>query len=353
MCSSKIPNIAIIILVMALVLSACKEDKKAEDKPREKLKVGLVIDSGTELDRSFNQYSLEGAQRASEENGLEFSFLTSQSVEDYESHVESLIQDGADMVVTVGFRMGDATSKSAQRHPNVKFAIVDNAYFPGAGCPENATDCYSQEGGLANVTSLMFAEDEVAYLAGTLAACVSEADIIAVVAGIEIPPVVRFVTGFERGAKSFNPEVTALHQYVPDFNDPATGKVVAQDFISQGADVIFGAGGNTGNGGLLAAHEAGLMAIGVDVDQYFTYEEVKTSLLSSAAKNMDVAVETAVNDFAQGKLEGGVRTFTLANGGVGLAPYHDWEEKIPQECKTAVEKAKEAVIADPTITGAK
>ena len=181
----------------------------------------------------------------------------------------------------------------------------------------------------------------------------SETGTVATVAGMEIPPVGRFVTGFQNGARSVNPDIVTLNQYVPDFNDPATGKVVGQDFINQGADVIFGAGGNTGNGGLLAAKEAGVMAIGVDVDQYFTYPEVKDALLTSASKNVDVAAKAAVKDFAAGQLTGGIRTFTVANGGVGLVPYHDWENKIPQACKDKVKAAEEAIKTDPTITGAK
>jgi basic membrane lipoprotein Med (substrate-binding protein (PBP1-ABC) superfamily) len=318
-----------------------------------KLKVGVVLDTGGDDDKSFNEYSLKGAQDAAEETGLEFAYLVSASGSDAERSIEELIVEGTDLIITVGFLMGDATTKAAQRHPEVKFAIVDHAYFPGMGCPSNLEDCYTSPGGLFNVTSLMFAEDEVAYLAGVLAACMSQTEVIASVAGMEIPPVVRFVTGFQNGARSFNPDIVILNQYVPDFDDPATGKVVAQGFIEQGADVIFGVGGNTGNGGLLAAQEAGLMAIGVDVDQYYTYPEVKDILLSSASKNVDVAARMAVKDFAAGELTAGIRMATLANGGVGLAPYHDWENKIPQMCKDKVQAAEIAITADPSITGAK
>ena len=335
-------------------ISACASGNSTPgnaDSSARKLKVGLVIDSGTENDRGFNQYTLQGARQAAEELGLDFTFLASRSTSDYEAHIESLIQSDTNLIITVGFRMGDATSKAAQRNPDVSFAIVDNAYFPGSGCPETVEDCYTKEGGLTNVTSLMFAEDQVAYLAGTLAACMSETGTIGTVAGIEIPPVVRFVTGFESGAHAFRPDIKTLHQYIPDFDDAATGKVVGQTFILKGADIIFGAGGNTGNGGLLAAHEAGLMAIGVDVDQYFSYPAVASSLLTSAAKNMDIAADSAVRDFANGTLQGGIRLATLETGGIGLAPYHDWEDRIPQQCKDAVDAAREAVLKDPTITG--
>jgi basic membrane protein A len=338
-------------IIASILLVACSS---ATPTPAPKLKVGVMIDSGSENDKSFNEYTLKGAREAATAADLDFAYIGPQSAGDYERVLESLIAtENPDLVITVGFRMGDATAKAAQKHPDIKFAIVDNAYFPGFGCPETVKDCYTEEGGLPNVTSLMFAEDEVGYLAGVLAACMSQTGKVASVAGIEIPPVVRFVTGFQNGARSVKPDIVTLNQYIPDFNDPATGKVVAQDFINQGADVIFGVAGNTGNGGLLAAKEAGLMAIGVDVDQYFTYPEVKEALLSSASKKVDVAAAAAVKDFVAGQLTAGVRLATLANGGVGLAPYHDWESKIPQDCKDKVKTAETTIKTDPTITGAK
>ncbi len=338
------------LVTISALLAACGG---ATPTPVPTLKVGVVLDTGGVEDKSFNEYTIKGARDAAAAAGLEFSFLPSQSISDFEKNIESLIAEGTDLVITVGFPLGDATAKAARRHPDVQFAIIDNAYFPGVGCPDTVEDCYTAEGGLSNVTSLMFAEDELGYLAGVLAACMSRTGIVASVAGMEIPPVVRFVTSFQNGARSVNPDIATLNQYIPDFNDPATGKVVAQDFINQGADVIFGVGGNTGNGGLLAAKEAKLMAIGVDVDQYFSYPEVQDALLSSASKKIDVAAAAAVRDFAADQLTGGIRTATLANGGVELAPYHDWENRIPQACKDQVRAAQEAIRADPTVTGAK
>jgi basic membrane protein A len=338
------------LAITSALLVACGAPTPA---PSPKLKVGVVLDTGGVGDKSFNEYTLKGARDAAATTGLELSYLPSQSTSDYEKNIEGLIAEGADLVITVGFPLGDATAKAAQRHPEVHFVIVDNAYYPGLGCPNTVEDCYTKEGGLANVTSLMFAEDELGYLAGVLAACMSHNGMVATVAGMEIPPVMRFVTGFQNGAKSLNPNVVALNQYIPDFDDPATGKVVAQDFINQGADVIFSVGGNTGNGGLLAAKEAGLMAIGVDVDQYFTYPAVQDALLTSASKNVDVTARSAVEDFAAGRLTGGIRMATVSNGGVGLAPYHDWESRISQKCKDRVEAAERAIKADPAITGAK
>ena len=345
---------AIAVAVVAIVVAGCAGGDAPTASAPSTVTVGAMIDSNSENDRGFNEYTLKGARDASEEAGFDFVYVTPEAETDYANTLESMIaSEDPDFVVTVGFRMGEATAQAARNHPDVRFAIVDNEYTPGVGCPETVTDCYSEEGGLATVTSLMFADDEVAYLAGVLAGCMTQTGTVATIGGVEIPPVVRLVTGFENGARSARPDVNAVDQYIPDFNDPDTGKAVAQGFISEGADVIFGAAGNTGNGGLLAAAEAGVMAVGVDVDQYFTYPEVSAALLTSAVKNVDVAAAAAVRDFAAGELEPGVRTFTLANGGIELAPFHDWEDRIPQACKDMVTAAEEAVKADPTITGAK
>ena len=165
---------------------------------------------------------------------------------EYGRGLESLVAQDPSLIITVGFMAGDATARAARKYPNIKFIIVDNAYFPGFGCRDTVSDCYTEEGGLSNVTSLMFAEDEVGYLAGVLAACMTQTNTVGSVAGMEIPPVIRFVTGFQNGSRSFKPDIITLNQYIPDFNDPATGKVVAQSFINQSADVIFGVAGNTG-----------------------------------------------------------------------------------------------------------
>ena len=309
-------------------------------------KIGVVLDTGGENDKSFNEYTLKGARDGATAAGLQVSYIVSTASSDYEKNIETQISEGANLVITVGFLMGDATAAIAKRYPETKFAIIDYVYPPG----KDGADPY--KGTLKNVTSLVFAEDQVGYLTGVLAACVSKSGTIATVSGMEIPPVQRYVKGFQTGAKSLNPQIKTLNQYVPDFNDPATGKSVGQSFISQGADVIFAVGGNTGNGGLLAAKEANIKAIGVDVDQYFTYPEVKDALLTSAKKNIDIATAQAIKDFAASKLQPGISTATIASGGVGLAPYHDWDSKISADCKAKVKAAEAAVKANPKITGA-
>jgi basic membrane protein A and related proteins len=342
-------HIGTILLVIAviLVLAACN---KPSEPPRKKLKVGMVLDTGGDNDRGFNEYSLRGAREAAEKAGIDFSYVVSESTAMYERNIDKMIAKGADLIFTVGFALANATAKAAMRYPERHFAIIDYAYAPGSGCPETVQDCYTKEGGLANVTSLVFAEDQPAYLAGALAACMSKTGVIGSVAGYEIPPVVRFVEGFENGARSVRPDIVTHKRYIPDFNDADTGKVVAMDFISKGADVLFCAGGTTGLGALMAAKEAGLMAVGVDMDQYLTFPEAGSALITSAMKKVDVAANLTVGAFAQGRLKAGIQKFNLANGAVGLAPFHEWADKIEPACKQQVQLASERVLKNPAIT---
>jgi basic membrane protein A len=323
----------------------------SDPRAQERRAVGVVLDTGSENDRGFNEYTLKGAQEAAAATGLDFFYVISASEADYERNVESLVDRGADLVVTVGFRMGEATSRAARRHADVQFAIVDVEFAPGSGCAENVDDCYSEEGGLTNVTSLTFAEDDLGVLAGTLAACMTESRTIAAVGGLEIPPVVRFLEGYRAGATAVHSDVTVLLEYLPTFSDPAAGEVSALGFIDEGADVIFAAAGLSGVGALEAASASDVMAIGVDVDQYFSVPAVRPALITSAVKNVDVAAADAVAAFANGELEAGVRRSSLANGGVGLAPFHDWDDRITDDCRTAVDETMERLVSGPTTAG--
>jgi basic membrane protein A and related proteins len=340
------------LLVAATLLAACGA---AGGGGAGKLKVGLVTDTGGVNDKSFNQSAWAGVQKAATEFGFDAKFIESKQPTDYSKNIDQFATENYDVIVTVGFLMGDDTAAKAIQYPKIKFAIIDNAYFPTKGakvCDDTKKDCYA-DGGLTNVTSLMFQEDEVGFLAGVVAAGVSKSGTVCTVAGMEIPPVVKYVTGYESGAKWFNPNAKGLHVYIPSFVDPAKGKEVGNSMIDQGCDVVFGAGGNTGNGGLLAAKEKGLAAIGVDVDQYNTYPEVKGALVTSAMKNVDVAVYEYLKAVNAKTDKGGVTTANIKNGGIGLAPYHDWDSKVPDAVKAKVTEATNALKNGTITTGYK
>jgi basic membrane protein A len=343
-------NTHLILFVLFFLVSIFAGCSQAPENEPEKIKVGMVLDTGGDRDHGFNEFSLKGARDAAQEAGIEFNYLVSESTNVFERNIDKVIAEGADLIFTVGFALANATAKAAIRYPDRTFVIMDYAYFPGSGCPETQTDCYSEQGGLSNVTSLLFAEDQPAYLAGVLAACMSKTGVIGAVAGYEIPPVVRFVEGFHNGALSVNPDIKFYKQYIPDFNDANTGYVVAMDFISKGADVLFCPGGTTGLGGLRAAKQANVMAVGVDVDQFITFPEAGSAMLTSVMKNVDVAAELIVKTFAEGELKSGIQYFDLKNNAVGLAPFHDWEKKISDNCLKQITEARKKVVENPSIT---
>lgn len=353
-------SLSVVLMVVAgLLLSACQTPAAPAATqpaaPTVKLKVGLVTDTGGVNDKSFNQSAWAGVQKAAAEFGFETRFIDSKQPTDYEKNIDQFATESYDVIVTVGFLMGDATAAKAKQYPKIKFAIIDNAYYPtkdSPSCNDAVKDCYA-DGGLTNVTSLMFQEDEVGYLAGVVAADVTKSGTVCSVSGMEIPPVVRYVTGYQNGAKWVKADVKTLNVYIPSFVDPARGMETGNSMIGQGCDVVFGVGGNTGNGGLLAAKQKGLAAIGVDVDQYNTYPEVKDALVTSAMKNVDVATYEFLKAVQGGNFKAGVITANLQNGGVGLAPYHDWDSKVSANVKAKVQEAIEGLKSGKLTTGYK
>jgi basic membrane protein A len=352
---NRILIILTLLILVSLVVSACAAPPAGGGATGGKKKIGLVTDVGGVNDKSFNQSAWTGVQKAAKEYGWDAKFIESKQPTDYEKNIDQFATEKYDAIVTVGFLMGDATAAKAKQYPGIKFAIIDNAYFPTKGspaCDDTKKDCYA-DGGLKNVTSLMFQEDQVGCLAGVLAAGMTKTGTICSVSGMEIPPVVRFVTGYQNCAKSVKADIKPLNVYIPSFTDPAKGKETGQSMIGQGCDVVFGVGGNTGNGGLLAAKEKGLMAIGVDVDQYNTYPEVKDALITSAAKNVDAAVYEYLKTINGKTDKAGIFTADLKNAGIGLAPYHDWDSKIPQAVKDKVKQAAEDLKSGKLQTGYK
>ena len=346
--------VAGLLVVLATGIGACNPPARESAAPR-KIRIGLVTDTGGVNDKSFNQSAWAGVQRAVRELGVEARFVESKQPTDYEKNIDQFATEKYDAIISVGFLMGDATAVKARQYPGVRFAIIDTAYFPAKGdrnCPDTVKDCYA-DGGLKNVTSLLFQEDEVGFLAGVLAGGMTRTGVVCTVAGMEIPPVVRFVSGFQNGARWARPGVQTLNAYIPSFTDAAKGKETATQMIARKCDVGFCLGGSTGNGGLLGMKEQGLMAIGVDVDQYNTYPEVKAALVTSAAKNVDVAVFEYLKSVSNGSVKAGVSVANLKNGGVGLSPYHDWDGRIPQAVKDKVAKAAAGLIDGTLTTGNK
>ncbi len=257
---------------------------------------------------------------------------------DYEKNLEQFASQNYDMVIAVGFFMGDALKANAAKHPNTKYAIVDFSYDPV----------------ITNVRGLVFAEDQAGYLAGALAAYMTKSNTIGVVGGNEgVPAVKKYVLGYENGAKSIKPDITVKKVYIDSFTDRARGAEAAKDFISQGADVIFGAGGQTGSGAIQAAAQAGVWVIGVDQDEFVTTFQNGAAagsekIVSSAMKRVDNAVFSAIKDAQAGSLTGGTQLYDAAGQGVGLAPFHEAAASVPAEVQTKLDSILKG-LADGSI----
>ena len=306
-------------------------------------KVGLVTDVGKLSDKSFNANSWQGVLDAQSDKSLcvQGRYIESSKPTDYQPNMQTFADQGYDVVVAVGALMSDDSVAFAKANSSLKIVQVDPT---GAEKPTS------------NWVGLAFREDQAGFLVGALAGLYTKSNVVAGVYGLNVPAVVRYRTGFENGAKYTNPNAKTLGIYQPAgptaFNDPDWGKARGLEFISQGADVVFGAGGNTGNGALLAALQQQKTCVGVDVDQYVSYPDVDGCLISSAEKHLALAVKTALTSIVKGQFQSGFSRFDAANGGVGIAPYHSYDSKVTADMKAKIDSIQKQLAAGTLKTGA-
>ena len=330
------------LLLLLIVLSwvACKptDESKSDDcGSPDVLCVGLVTDVGEVDDKSFNQSAWEGVQQAEKELGAQVKYLETKDAKDYGANIELFAKDKYDVIVTVGFALGDATATAAKTYPDIKFIGVDQ--FQGAA--------------VANVAGLIFNEDKAGFLAGALAAMLSKTGSVAAVLGTNtVPPVVAFGEGYLNGATYINPEIKKLATYHPGgidtaFSDPEWGATTARQALDSGADVVFAAGGKTGNGALIeTAGQTGAYCIGVDSDQWETVPEAHKCLVSSAMKLITPGVLDLIGQAKEGKFPSGNYV-----GTVGLAPFHDFDGQVSAEIKSKLAEIEKGLQDGSILTG--
>ena len=333
----KLYIILALALIAAMALPACAPG--APDCTKEDvLCVGLVTDVGKIDDKSFNQSAWEGVKQAETELGAIVNYIETIDSKDYDKNISTFADEGYDVIVTVGFGMGEATAISAGKYPNVKFVGVDQ--FQAWEYDDDASN------DIANVAGLNFPEDNAGFLVGALAAMMSETGKIGSVCGTDaVPPVWRFGEGYRAGAAYIDPAVEVFVVYHNDvgfdktFVDPEWGAQTANSMIDQGADVIFGAGGKTGNGAVEAAAQAGVYGIGVDSDQYYTLPNAAPRLLSSAMKMITPGVFDLIKLAKEGNFPAG--NFF---GAAGYAPYHDLDGDVPADVKAKMEEINAGLL---------
>ena len=264
----------------------------------DKTKVALVLSTGGVNDQSFNQSAWEqGALKAEEEYGVEVSYLESNSDADYMQNIETAVEDN-DLIVGVGFQLGDAIKEAAKAYPDKQFITID-----------------SENSNLDNVRAITFDEEEAGYLTGLIAGKTTNTNVIGWIGGMDIPSCSNFYVGYEKGAKEVNPNIKVLKQFTNSFSDAAKGKVVAQQMINENADIIFTASGGGNAGSLEAIKENNIYAINVDMPgNYLAPQHV----LTSALKNVGEGLRMTIEDYVNGDWTSGEVRYNYSNNGVGF-----------------------------------
>jgi basic membrane protein A len=311
-------------------------------EPPAVFKACQVTDTGGIDDKSFNATAWKGVEEAMAEFGIEGKYLESQQQTDYEKNLKAFVDEGCNIIITVGFLLGDATAAASTTYPDMMFSIVDYAYDPV----------------LPNVLGQVFTTDEAAFLAGYAAAGMTQTGKVATFGGIQIPTVTVFMDGFALGVQYYNQQkgtavevlgwdpATQTGSFTGNFESKEDGRTLGLSFIDEGADIIMPVAGPVGEGTAAAVKERGnAWVIGVDADWYETVPDYKDIVLTSVLKNMNITTKGAIQAAMEGTFAGGVIVGTLENGGVGLAPFHDADSLVSAELKAELETIAAEIIA--------
>jgi len=307
----------------------------------------IVTDTGGINDKGFNADAWKGMQDAQAAGYVKtVKFLESKAATDYPRNLDAFINQKCDIITTVGFLLGDDTKKSATANPNQKYSIVDYAYDPT----------------LPNVLGLVYQTEQGAMLACYVGAGMTKTGKIGTYGGIQLPTVTPFMDGCAAGINYYNKENgknvkllgwtpgTAMGKgnglFVGDFTSTQKAATNTQSLIQEGADIILPVAGGLGLAtAKVAQQNPGVMVIGVDTDQYVTAPEYKSTYLTSILKLIAPAVEASVKEVADGSFKGGTYVATLANNGLGLAPFHEFDSKVPASLKSGVDALKAKIVS--------
>lgn len=349
------------LLALGLLAAACGDD---EDDPEatggtdgteqtSDFSACEVTDTGGVDDDSFNETAYNGLVSAAEEVGFEPKVLESTADSDYAPNIDAFLDQECDLIIGVGFKLGDAIKAAAEANPDNEFAIVDYAYDPA----------------IDNVLGLTFATDEAAFLAGYAAAGMTKTGKVGTYGGLKIPTVTIFMEGFEQGVEQYNTDngkdVELLGWstdagdglFTGDFDDEAKGRSTTESLLDDGADIIMPVAGPVGLGTIAAVQadrDAGGSAsvVWVDTDGCVSVADSCHLFLTSVKKNMDVAVHDAVVSASKDEFEGGIYSGTLENDGVGLGDFHEYDDDVPAALKEKLEEYRGKIVSGELKVGA-
>jgi basic membrane protein A len=342
-------KIAAVVGVTALLVVGC--GSKPSDSSSgggsaaagKEFKACMVLDTGGVDDRSFNQSSYAGFQEAAKTNpNIKISYVSSNSQNDYVPNLSAEVNKGCDTIVAVGGLMSDAVKSVSGKNPKSQFAEVD---APSSG---------------SNVYGLQYNTAQGAFLGGYLAAAMSKTGKVATFGGLNIPPVTIYMDGFWEGVQYYNKtkgknvQVLGWNEkdqkggtFAQSFTDQNKGRSISQAFVQQGADIIFPVAGGTGLGAGAAAQSSGgkVSVMWVDTDGCVSASQYCQYFLTSVTKNITDSVKDYTVKSADGTFPTGNYVGTLKNDGTGIAPYHDFDSKVPSSVKSEIDQIKADIIS--------
>jgi len=322
-----------------------------------KILVGIVTDTGGIDDKSFNSSAWLGVQQSETDLGVDGKYLESHQQSDYAKNIQEFLNEDAGLIVTVGYLMGVDTANAAKANPNTKFAIVDYSYPDCAAGQKEGTDCGSSTS-LPNVVGIIYQTDQAAFLGGYLAAGMTKTGVVGEFGGLQIPTVTIYMKGFQAGVEYYNQkhntnvkllgwdDVAQKGTFVNNFTSTDDGNKTAQSLQQEGADIIMPVAGSVGLGSAAYCEQSkSCLIIGVDQDWYVSAPEYQDIELVSVLKEINVSVEAVVKSVLGSTYQGGTANNTLANGGVGLSPYHNFDSQVPASLKSEIDQAKADLIS--------
>ena len=351
-----------LLLLAAFVLGGCAtatEEPAPPEPTPVPFRVGFVTDTGGIDDKSFNTAQWLGVERAIEELGVEAQFIQSDEASQYVPNLTEFASQGYDLIIGAGWALGGALAEVANQYPDIMFTIVDSSYPNPFGVPEGVI---GQAECIPNVMGQVFKTDQAAFLAGYLAAGMTQTNKIGYFGGAPYPTVTIFGVGFQAGMEHYNSvhgtavvlagwdNATGEGLFTGDFMDLTKGRDSTEALFDEGADIFIPVGGLIGAPGMDVARERGGYGIWVDFDAYDLLSEARDVMLTSVMKNMGNSVFDVIESAVNGTFAGCTDYVgTIANGGVGLASFHDLADEVPDALKDEIE-ALEAKIFSGEIT---
>ncbi len=320
----------LLIALMLFTLLSCADKKAADnEKPeKKKISVGVVLSVGGRGDNSFNDSAVRGADKAEKDFGVTVNIGQPARLAEDKKYLNTFAAMECDLVVGVGFLMKDSVEEIAAKYPKVKFIIIDSV----------------SKGD--NVRSIVFKEDEGSFLVGAIAALKSENAKIGFIGGMKVPLIKKFERGYNEGAKYINPDIEIFNRYIGSggdaFHDPVKAEQIATTLFKNGADIIYHAAGQSGNGLIKAAQQEKKFAIGVDSNQNYM---APGWVLTSMVKNVDEAVYSSIEDIIKGQFTSGLHILGLKEKGVNYALDEYNKELLDSSIIKKIEDIRSKIIS--------